>query len=165
MKKKRRITQKTFVFTAVTGSILIMAILVVSTLWSYRQTNSATDEAVFAVSEFYLEAMADRRAKTITNLINNNFDQMGKTVAFMEEEDIRTQEDLRRAIGRVKSLLALNRFAVVDSDNVVYTQYTTYTGGSRHSFLAEEKIGEREISTVLMYGSSKQLCLAVPTRG
>ena len=165
MKKKKRITQKTFVFTAVIGSILIMAVLTASTLWSSQLTNSATDEAVFAVSEFYLEAMADRRAKTITNLINNNFDQMEKAMAFIADEDIRTQEDMRLAIGKIKSLLALNRFAVVDSDNVVYTQYTTYTGGSRHSFLAEEKMDTRDISTVLMYGSSKQLCLAAPTPG
>ena len=150
MKKKKRITQKTFVFTAVIGSILIMVILTASILWSSRRTNSATNEAVSAVSEFYLEAMADRRAKTITNLINNNFDQMEKAMAFMEDEDIKTQEDLRLAIGKIKSLLTLNRFAVVDS---------------RHSFLAEEKMDERDISTVLMYGSSKQLCLAAPTPG
>ncbi len=165
MKKKKRITQKTFVFTAVIGSVLIMALLVVSTLWSSKMTNSATNEAVSAVSEFYLEAMADRRAKTITNLINNNFDQMEKAMAFIADEDIGTQEDLRLSIGRIKSLLSLDRFAVVDSDNVVYTRYTTYTGGSRHSFLAEEKMDERDISTVLMYGSSKRLCLAAPAQG
>lgn len=140
MKKKKRITQKTFVFTAVIGSVLIMALLAVSTLRSSKMTNSATNEAVSAVSEFYLEAMADRRAKTITNLINNNFDQMEKAMAFIADEDIRTQEDLRLSIGRIKSLLSLDRFAVVDSDNIVYTRYTTYTGGSRHSFLAEENL-------------------------
>ena len=165
MKKKKRITQKTFVFTAVIGSLLIMAILAASALRSSRMTKTATDEAVSAVSEFYLEAMADRRAKTITNLINNNFDQMEKAMAFIAEEDIKDQEDLRLSIGRIKKLLSLNRFAVVDCDNVVYTRYTTYTGGSRHSFLAEESMDERDISTVLMYGSSKQLCLAAPTPG
>ncbi len=58
--------------------------------------------------------------------------------------------------------MSLDRFAVVDEDNIVYTQYTTYTGGSRHPFLSEETMDERSISTVSPYGSSKQLCLSRP---
>lgn len=65
----------------------------------------------------------------------------------------------------MESLLGLKRFALVDTDNIVYTQYTTYTGGSRHSFLEEDTIKARTISTVSLYGSSKQLCLAIPTPG
>ncbi|MCR5282584.1 MAG: hypothetical protein K6E18_04380 [Lachnospiraceae bacterium] len=47
--------------------------------------------------------------------------------------------------------------------NIVYTQYSTYTGRSRHPFLSEETLSGRTISTVSLYGSSKQLCLALPT--
>lgn len=60
-------------------------------------------------------------------------------------------------------MLGLSRFALVDEKNVVYTQYTTYTGGSRHAFLSDEQLNDRIISTVSLYGSSKQLCLAIPT--
>ncbi len=88
MKQKRKITNKTFVLTAVIGSLLIMALLTVNTIWISRQTSTATDEAVSAVSSFYLEAMADRRAKTITNLISNSFDQMAKAVAFIADEKV-----------------------------------------------------------------------------
>ncbi len=62
----------------------------------------------------------------------------------------------------MKKLLSLSRFALIDEDNIVYTQYTTYTGGSRHAFLANEKLDDRMISTVFRYGSSKELCLAIP---
>ncbi len=161
----RQITRKTFVFTAVIGSLLLVAIVIIGTVLANRQTMNATDEAVSEVSSFYLEAMADRRAKTITNLINNNFDQMEKALTFIEGEKIESQEDLRRTLGKLKSLLSLNRFAVVDEDNIVYTQYTTYTGGTRHAFLANETMEDRSISTVFLYGSSKQLCLAIPTPG
>ena len=165
MKNKKQITGKTFVLTAVIGGILLITMVIANTILSSRQTISATDAAVSEVSSFYLEAMADRRAKTITNLINNNFEQMDKALAFIGDEDIRSQDELRVTIGRVKALLTLNRFALVDNDNIVYTQYTTYTGGSRHAFLAEDMMEERDISTVSLYGSSKQLCLAVPTPG
>ena len=163
MEQKKKITNKTLLLTAVIGSLLIMSMVTANAVWVSKQNGAATDEAVSAVSAFYLEAMADRRAKTITNLINNDFDEMEKAVAFIETEQVNSQEELRSTIGKIKSLLGLNRFALVDEDNIVYTQYTTYTGRTRHAFLSEETIKGRTISTVSLYGSSKQLCLAIPT--
>ncbi len=163
--KKRQITRKTFVLTAVIGSVILTAIMIATVILSTERNREATDEAVSAVSEFYLEAMADRRARTISNLIDNNFEQMEKALEFIGEEDIHTQDELRLVIGRVKSLLSLNRFALVDEDDIVYTRYTTYTGGSRHAFLSGEMMDKRCISTVFLYGSSKQLCLSTPTPG
>ena len=78
--KIKRVTNKTFVLTAAIGSILIMLMVTVNNIWSVQQTQTATNNAVSAVSSFYLEAMADRRAKTITNLISNNFSQMEKAL-------------------------------------------------------------------------------------
>ena len=160
---QNKITNRTIILTAVIGSLLVLAMMSANTIWASKQSNAATDEAVSAVSSFYLEAMADRRAKIITNLINNNFDMMEKAVDFIEDEKIDSQEELRNTLGKVKSLLGLSRFALVDDNNIVYTQYTTYTGRSRHAFLAENAIKDRIISTVSLYGSSKQLCLAIPT--
>nr|MCR5405719.1 hypothetical protein [Lachnospiraceae bacterium] len=163
MNGKKKITNRTIVLTAVIGSIFVMSMITANTLWSSNQTGIATDEAVSEVSSFYLEAMADRRSRTITNLINSNFDQMEKAVELIKGEKVDSQDELRHNIGLVKSLLNLNRFALVDEDDIVYTQYTTYTGRSRHSFLADEQLNGRMISTVSIYGSSKQLCLAIPT--
>ncbi len=163
MTEKKRITNRTIVLTAVIGSLVILAAVTANTFWSSRQASAATNEAVSTVSTFYLEAMADRRARTITNLINNNYDQMNKAIIFIADEGIDSQDQLRDCIGKVKALLGLNRFALVDEDNVVYTQYTTYTGKSRHSFLTDAELKDRIITTVSIYGSSKQLCLAIPT--
>ena len=163
MRQRKQITNKTIVLTAVIGSLVVMTTMIANMLWTSRQTATATSEAVGAVSTFYLEAMADRRAKTITNLINNNFDHMQKAVDFIAGEDIDSQEELRDCLGEIKSLLGLNRFALVDEDNIVYTQYTTYTGRSRHTFLTDAALNSRIITTVSLYGSSKQLCLAIPT--
>jgi diguanylate cyclase (GGDEF)-like protein len=160
--KRKRMTDKAVSITAAIGSVLIMVTVIANTYWASKQAMISTNQAVSAVSAFYLESMADRRAKTITNLINNNFDYMYKAVSVIDEEEINTQEDLRDAIGRMKRLLSLNRFALVDEDNIVYTQYTTYTGGSRHAFLANDKLEDKMISTVFIYGSSKDLCLAIP---
>ena len=160
--KRIRITEKAVTITAVIGSVLIMVIIIANTFWASKQAASSTNQAVSAVSAFYLESMADRRAKTIANLIDNNFDYMEKAVSVIDEEKIESQEDLRAAIGKMKRLLSLNRFALVDEDDIVYTQYTTYTGGSRHAFLAKKTLEGRMISTVFNYGSSIDLCLAIP---
>ena len=128
--KIKRVTNKTFVLTAAIGSILIMLMVTVNNIWSVQQTQTATNNAVSAVSSFYLEAMADRRAKTITNLISNNFSQMEKALTVFSDEGIENQDQLREMIGTIKYLLSLNRLALVDEDDIVYTQYTTYTGGS-----------------------------------
>ena len=160
--KRKRITEKAVTITAAIGSALIMIMVIANTYWAYKQAISSTNQAVSAVSAFYLESMADRRAKTITNLINNNFDYMEKAVSVIDDEKIESQEDLREAIGRMRRLLSLNRFALVDEDDIVYTQYTTYTGGSRHPFLAKKTLDGKMISTVFLYGSSKELCLAIP---
>ena len=160
--KKKRITEKSVAITAAIGSVLIILALIANTYWASRQSILSTNQAVSAVSAFYLDSMADRRAKTITNLINNNFEYMEKAVSVIDNEKIETQEELQEAIGRMKRLLSLNRFALVDEDDIVYTQYTTYTGRSRHPFLAKTTLESRMISTVFLYGSSKELCLAIP---
>ena len=160
---KKLITKKTFILTAVLGSIILMAMIISNAILYSKQTVTATNEAVSEVSSFYLEAMADRRAKTITNLINNNFNHMEKAVAYINDEKIGSEEELRNNLGHIKALLSLDRFALVDDEKVVHTQYTTYTGGSRHDFLSDEKMDSKSISTVSIYGSSRQLCLAAPT--
>ncbi len=146
--KRTRLTEKAVAITAAIGSVLIMVTVIANTYWASRQAVSSTNQAVSAVSAFYLESMADRRSKTITNLINNNFDYMKKAVGVIDEEEIESQEELRAAIGRMKSILSLNRFALVDEDDIVYTQYTTYTGRSRHAFLSKKTLDDKMISTV-----------------
>ncbi len=81
-------------YTAITGGVMIVAILAVVTIWASKKTVSATDDAVSAVSSFYLETMADQRARSITNLINNNFEHMEKALTVIKDEEIGLQEEL-----------------------------------------------------------------------
>ena len=121
MKRKKRITNRTFLLTAVIGSFLIMAMVTATSIWSSNQTLLKTEETVSAVSVFYLDTMADRRAQTVSNQISNEFDQMEKALAFIRDEKIESQEELRDTLGKIRSLLSLNRFALVDRNDIVYT--------------------------------------------
>ncbi|MBP5184133.1 MAG: hypothetical protein J6113_03385 [Lachnospiraceae bacterium] len=88
--KRIRITRKNFILTVIVGALVLLTFVIANTIHSSRQTIAATDEAVSAVSSFYLEAMADRRSKTVTNLINNNVDQMKKALDFIRDEGVAT---------------------------------------------------------------------------
>ena len=165
MMNKKGTGSRAFFWTAVIGSLLIMVIITGYSVWTTRQTVRATDDAVSAVSSFYLEAMADRWSQSISSQINDDFDMMDQALTFIQEEGVQSQDELRSTIGKMKSLLSLRRFALVDENNVVYTQYTTYTGGSRHPFLSGKQLNSRVVSIVTPYGSARQLCLAVPTPG
>ena len=113
MTQKKKITDKTLVLTAIIGSLLITAMVIANTLWVSKRSNDATNEAVSAVSSFYLEAMADRRAKIITNLINNNFDEMEKAQA----KDELSEGDLEDVAGGVLGIIvagaALGTYAYI----------------------------------------------------
>ncbi|MCR5268592.1 MAG: hypothetical protein K6E16_08755 [Lachnospiraceae bacterium] len=86
MNGKKQLTNKRIVWTAVIGSLIVVAMMAFNTVYTSRKTEHSTDESVSKISSFYLEAMADRRAKIITNLVNNNFDQMEKAVGFIKDE-------------------------------------------------------------------------------
>ncbi len=163
--KKRTITNKTILLTAVAGSLLIIMLVSFFSLRTSRQMFDATDEAISAVSSFYLETMAHQRASTFESQLDSRFVQMERALAYIREQEIRSQEELREVIGRLKALLSLDRFALADEKDVVYTQYTTYTGRTRHPFLSSGHMEDRLISAVSLYDTSKKLCLAIPTPG
>ncbi len=98
---KTRITKKNFILTAVVGGFILMAMIILNMILASRQTVSATNEAVSEVSSFYLEAMADRRSKTITNLIDSNFEHMEKAVAYIHNEKLGSEEELRATLGNI----------------------------------------------------------------
>ena len=86
MRQDKEKSNSAFVWTVVIGSLLIVAMLAANTIWLSKRTSAATEEAVSEVSAFYLEAMADNNARSITNLISNSFDEMEKAVSFIADE-------------------------------------------------------------------------------
>ena len=146
----------------VIGAVIVILIIVAATVWMSDGARNATDRAVERVSEFYLEELAERRTQVVSRYFETIADQMERAVALMEPEDLASQESLRSFIGKVEDLYGLDLFAVADEDQIVYTEFTTYTGGSRYAFLADKQMKEREITTIATYGGGKEICLAIP---
>ena len=147
----------------VIGGLLAMAVIVATTLWTSSGARKAADSAGDKVSEFYLQELAGRRSQLVTQVIDTEFNQMRRALELMSDEDLSSQESLRTFIGRVETLCDLNLFAVVDEDDVVYSRFATYMGGSRYDFLREgNALSDRVVSTTRVYGANEQICLALP---
>ena len=123
---------------AVAGGIVIAAILLITTIWVSNSARVGTDQAVNRVSGFYLEELAGRRAQVVSEELKNNFSYIENALAIMDESHLKSQETLRRFLGRVKKLYGVNRFALVDENGIVYTEHSTTSGLSRYGFLSEE---------------------------
>lgn len=155
--------KRAFFLQVVIGALIVTVIITGMTLWVTAGTHTATDAAVDRVSEFYLKELAERRAQVVSGAIDAKFDQMRRSLALMTPEDLASQDQLRTFIGKMEMMYDLDTFAVVDEDDVVYTRYATYMGGSRYDFLAPEQLVKDEIvSSTSLYGARKQVCLAIP---
>lgn len=155
--KQRRQT----IANAVAGGIIIAVILLVTTVWVSESSRTGTDQAVSRVSAFYLEELAGRRAQVVAEELKTRFSYMENAVAILEEADLESQETLRKFFGKVKKLCGLNKFALVDGNGTVYTEYTTTSGNDQYSFLSED-LTEPTIITKNLDRAKKQVILAIP---
>lgn len=146
---------------AVSGGIIIAAIILITMGWVSNKARISTKQAVNRVSEFYLEELAGRRAQVVSEELKNHFAYIENALTVLEEDDLKSQETLRRFLGKVRELYGVDKFALVDENGIVYTEHSTTSGLSRYNFLAEE-LTEPVISTTNLYGARKQVVLAVP---
>lgn len=156
--------KRTFPLVTVIGALVVILIVTGATLWMSSGARSATDQAVDMVSDFYLEELAGRRSQVVSRFFETKADQMERAVSLMSPQLLASQDTLREYIGNVKLFHGLSLFALVDEDDIVYTDHSTYMGGSRYAFLADDQAGKKTITTASTYGAGKQICLAIPVQ-
>ncbi len=157
--------KRSFLFTMLIGAVIAALIITGASFWMSAGARRATDRAAEKISDFYLEELAGRRSQVVSRFFDTKADQMRRAMALMTEEDLSSQDALRSFIGKVEALYGLDLFAVADEDNVVYTDHTTYMGGSRYAFLSAEREYDRMITTSSAYGGGKEICMAVSVNG
>lgn len=159
------VTNRSIQLTAVIGAVLISILVIIMSFSMFRGSAVSTDQAVERVSEFYLRELADRRAQVISSLIDTKVDQMQRAMQVISKEDLESVDSLRSFIGEIQTLYALDVLALADEDNVVYSRYSTYMGGSRYDFLSQDlSFSAPVISTINLYGGSKHICIVIPLK-
>ncbi len=114
--KRKRIT-----IAAVIGGIIVMAILILGTLWMGQSAKRDSETAVRSVSMMYLDELAGRREQVVAANLNEKVSEIQTALKLITAEDLRDAEHLQAYQMRVKELFNLERFAFVGDDDLVYT--------------------------------------------
>ena len=149
---------------ALWGGVIITAILLVTTVWVLGSARAGTAQAVSRVSEFYLEELAGRRARVVSEQLRSNVTNMENALTVLEASDLVSQSALRRYLGKMTRLYGVDKFALVDENGIVYAEHSTTSGLSRYPFLAQE-LTEPVLMMSNLYGAKKQVIQAVPVEG
>ena len=155
--------QKSFRFPLILGALTVVLILVGSSVFMGGFAQYQTDEAIYSLTEFYLEELAERRTDVITANLNERKYQMESAISEMTEKDLESTDSLREYLSFVQSFNSLDMFAMVDEDGMVYTATSTYAGISRFGFLSEE-ITEPVVTVSQIYGNKNMVIIAIPVK-
>lgn len=155
--------RKKTIVSAVLGGIIIAMILLITTVWVSNGARNGTNEAVNRVSEFYLKELAGRRAQVVSEELKNHFAYMDNALAILQDTNPESQTELRKFLGMIKKLYGLDTFALIDENEIVYTEHNTTSGLNKYSFLSGE-LPEPVITTANLYGAKKQVVLATPVK-
>lgn len=159
-KKTKRIIQ----ISIITCISLLFVVLLFLSLKMTKRTRSETDNTIEKLSQFYIEELAKSRSSLINDELDKKHSYVNNALSVITQEDLSSVKTLRNYLGKVRNLFGMDTFALVDEDGLVYTSHSTFSGGTRYPFLAEQ-IKEPIYSTVLNYGGEKQLFMAVPVNG
>ncbi len=155
----KRIKNKTGLYVAVIGSLMIAAILILGTYWSGQKAQQDTERAVTSVSKLYLDELAGRREQVVSSALKRNIVNMQTAVSLLTKDDLSDIAHLQAYQQRVKKLYTLEKFAFVDTNGLIYTADGTMNDIEKYSF-DYNHISKPEIS--VRDNGSKSVIIAVP---
>ncbi|MBR3395716.1 MAG: hypothetical protein IKG76_08035, partial [Firmicutes bacterium] len=146
---------------AVIGSVILMVILVLTTVWMGRSASRDTEDAVRAVSSLYLDELAGRREQVVANNLKDQIEIMKTALDLMTREDLSDEAHRMAYQAKMKRLFSLERFAFVDSEGLVYTSTGILQDIDNYPF-DYRHIAEPEISIRNLHSPDKKVIIAMP---
>lgn len=157
----KRINNKTGLYTAVIGSLLIAAILILGTYWSGQKAKQDTEKAAASVSKLYLDELTGRREQVVASALKRNIGNMQTAIGLMTSDDLSDKSHLQAYQQRMRKLYTLEKFAFVDTNGLIYTADGTMNNIEQYSF-DYNNINDPEISVRSDDSGSKSVIIAVP---
>ena len=146
---------------AVTGSIILILILVVGTIWTGHSARTDTESAARSVSLLYLDELAGRREQVVADNMQEKIKVIQTALELMTEDDLSDLEHLQAYQARMKKLFVLEKFAFVDTDGMIYTSLGMQTDIDQYKFDFLTLDGP-EISIKNLESTDKKVIIAVP---
>jgi len=160
MKAKESRQVKT-VAIVVIGGIIVIAALVLSTIWMGRSAGRDVGEAVRAVSLLYLDELAGRREQVVEENLQDRTSDMETALSLMTEEDLQDEEHRQAYQKKMRALFGLEKFAFVDEDGRIYT--ADGVQDDIDNYLADyHSVTEPEISVKNLKDQDKKVIIAMP---
>ncbi len=116
------------------GAVAVILILFYGTFWNSKVSRIDTEKAVKSVSLLYLEELAGRRAQVVSSALNYYLEKMHIAISLIDENDLKSIEDLQIYQNRMKKFYGLEKFAFVDTDGVIYTSLGQKTDIDQYPF-------------------------------
>ncbi len=160
---KSRGTART-TFITVIGIILIATILIGGTVWMGQSAHKDTFEAVRSVSLLYLDELAGRRERVVEEKLRDNTAIINVANELITDEDLSDLDHMRAYQRKMKQLFHLDRFAFVDTDNLVYTADEGIQNDIDEYSFDPQTLDGPEISIKNVNSPEKQVIIAVPVR-
>ncbi len=149
---------------AILGTVVVLVTLVLGTWWVGQSATRATEEAVNAVSMFYLDELAGRREQVVAKNLSTNIENLQTAVSLLTDEDLSSMQNLQQFQARMKTVYHLEKFAFVDDSGLIYTSTGTQNDIGDYPF-DPQSIAGPEISIKDLDTDDKHVIIAMPIEG
>ena len=159
--KSRDYKSANTVAVAVAGSIVVMLILVLGTIWMGQHARHDTEAAVRSVSLLYLDELAGRREQVVAKNLQDRIADMETALELITEDDLRSEAQRQAYQVKMKALFKLEKFAFVDTDGLIYTSVGVQDNIGEYRF-DHLSLREAEISIKNLDSPDKKVIIAMP---
>ncbi len=141
--------------------VIVLVILVLSTWWFMGSSQKATETSVQNVSKFYLQELSEQTARQLENNIENQVRGMEATMHVIHKNDQKDLASLQAFLSDMSKVHQFDFLALVDRENMVYTQ-DGILSGKELGFLGQEGFTGPDISVHQTQDGKHIVLIAIP---
>ena len=147
---------------ALVGSIVVI-VLVLSTLWFLMTSQKTTENAVYNVSELYLQELSEQKANQFQINLDSQIQQLRVITNALRQTELENQSAMKGYIGQIKQDNGFDFFALVDEFGTVYTEDSSFSGNLKFPFL-DGNDTEPVVSFEQSLGTENLVLVAAPVK-
>ena len=146
---------------AVAGSLLVILIMVLGSIWTGQRARQDTEKAVHSVSLLYLDELAGRREQVVEGNLQGKINDIRIALSLLDEMDLSDEVHMQSYQARMKQIYNLEKFAFVDENGRIYTSLGQQNNIHDYDFDYQNLHGP-EISVLNIHSTEKKVVIALP---
>ena len=143
------------------GAAVIMAVMVLGTIWMGQSGKRDTENAVRTVSLLYLDELAGRREQVVEGNLERKIQDVKVALSLITKEDLSGLAQLQDYQAWMKQIYTLDKFAFVDTKGTIYTSQGMQDNIGEYRF-DYKTLAKAEISILNPESTDKKVVIALP---